>query len=234
MARGIIGKLVRGAAQAGVPMLQEEHRAQIQARRDEALNRVQQQYRKEDQSFQKDMNAQNQQFEAGQRNLDRTARADEFSATRADAADARSIQREGLQMDREKLDLTAQQIAQTLQAGELGIIEQKRLQGLYDTIASPEAQPDEITRAITVLNGLKGQNPEKYSAITLYSDELDDMGNQLRTSGILNQSTGEITPAAPRSGSASTTTPQTQAEYDALPSGALFIDPDDGLTYRKP
>lgn len=28
--------------------------------------------------------------------------------------------------------------------------------------------------------------------------------------------------------------PQTQEEYDALPSGALFIDPDDGKTYRKP
>ena len=28
--------------------------------------------------------------------------------------------------------------------------------------------------------------------------------------------------------------PQSQAEYDALPSGAVFIDPDDGKQYRKP
>ena len=28
--------------------------------------------------------------------------------------------------------------------------------------------------------------------------------------------------------------PQTQSEFDALPSGALYIDPDDGKTYRKP
>jgi hypothetical protein len=28
--------------------------------------------------------------------------------------------------------------------------------------------------------------------------------------------------------------PKTQAEYDALPSGATFVDPDDGKTYRKP
>lgn len=28
--------------------------------------------------------------------------------------------------------------------------------------------------------------------------------------------------------------PQTQAEYDALPSGAVYTDPDDGKTYRKP
>lgn len=30
------------------------------------------------------------------------------------------------------------------------------------------------------------------------------------------------------------TTPQSQADYDALPSGAIFIDPDDGKQYRKP
>lgn len=28
--------------------------------------------------------------------------------------------------------------------------------------------------------------------------------------------------------------PKTQADYDALPSGAIFIDPDDGKQYRKP
>ena len=29
-------------------------------------------------------------------------------------------------------------------------------------------------------------------------------------------------------------TPKTQQEYDALPSGTIFIDPDDGKKYRKP
>lgn len=28
--------------------------------------------------------------------------------------------------------------------------------------------------------------------------------------------------------------PMTQADYDAIPSGGLFIDPDDGQTYKKP
>ena len=28
--------------------------------------------------------------------------------------------------------------------------------------------------------------------------------------------------------------PTSQAEFDALPSGSLYIDPDDGMTYRKP
>ncbi len=31
-----------------------------------------------------------------------------------------------------------------------------------------------------------------------------------------------------------TTAPQTEAEYNALPSGAIYIDPDDGKKYRKP
>lgn len=31
-----------------------------------------------------------------------------------------------------------------------------------------------------------------------------------------------------------TAQPKTQADYDALPSGAVFIDPDDGKQYRKP
>lgn len=30
------------------------------------------------------------------------------------------------------------------------------------------------------------------------------------------------------------TTPQTQADFDALPSGTIYIDPDDGKKYRKP
>jgi hypothetical protein len=31
-----------------------------------------------------------------------------------------------------------------------------------------------------------------------------------------------------------TARPQTQADFDALESGELYIDPDDGQTYRKP
>lgn len=233
MARGIIGKMIRGAAEAGVPMLQEEHRAQIQTRRDEALNRISQQNRREDQTFQREMNADNQKFEAGQRDMDRSARAEEFSATRADAAEERGMQRE-------QLDMTAQQIAQTLEAGSLGIIEQRRLQGLYDTIANPESAPEQISQAITILNGLKGENPTKYQAITLYDDELDVDGNQRRVSGVLNQASGVVTPVSPSAGRSSgavpggTATPQTEAEWEALPSGAVYIDPEDGLTYRKP
>jgi hypothetical protein len=40
--------------------------------------------------------------------------------------------------------------------------------------------------------------------------------------------------AAAQGGDQPPASPQTQEDYDALPSGALFVDPDDGQTYRKP
>jgi len=227
MARGIVGKLIRGAAASGVPMLQEEHRAQIQTRRDDALNKIQQQYRKEDQAIR-----------ATERTEDRADRAREFDASQGNEArridiaeQGLDLQGQGVEMQREQLDLTAQQIAQTLEASELGIVEQRRLQGLYDIIANPEAQQDEITRAITVLNGLKGQNPEKYQAITLYDEEVDEFGNQRRSSGVLNQSTGQITPASGRD-SAPT------SSFDDLPdpssySGRTIEDEDTGKRFRS-
>lgn len=38
----------------------------------------------------------------------------------------------------------------------------------------------------------------------------------------------------PRQGGGNIARPTTEAAYNALPSGALFVDPDDGKTYRKP
>lgn len=236
MARGIIGKAIRGAASAGVPMLIEQEKNNQLAKREKVLMEIQQQYKAQDR-------AADQAFTAGQNQLDRDQRATEFQAGREDSRAQLDMQRDELGMRREQLDLTAQQIQQTMEAGNLGIIEQKRLQGLYDIIANPQAEDAEITRAITVLNGLKGQNPDKYQAITLYGDDVDANGNQLRTSGILNTGTGDITPAPMgnrSSGSSSGAipgnyaTPQTDAEFEALPSGSIYIDPEDGLTYRKP
>ena len=57
------------------------------------------------------------------------------------------------------------------------------------------------------------------------------------------QALGMPTPAAEAVGSPSPATatpageparPMTQEDYDAIPSGGLFIDPDDGQTYKKP
>jgi hypothetical protein len=40
--------------------------------------------------------------------------------------------------------------------------------------------------------------------------------------------------SAPISSGGEPAKPMSQADYDAIPSGGLFVDPDDGQTYRKP
>lgn len=40
--------------------------------------------------------------------------------------------------------------------------------------------------------------------------------------------------ATPQASATQHPTPRTQADFDALPSGSLYVDPDDGKTYRKP
>ena len=71
MARGIIRKMIRGAAEAGVPMLQEQHRNNILQNRETAMARIQNQYRTQDreaeQSFTADQNAMDREQRAGER-----------------------------------------------------------------------------------------------------------------------------------------------------------------------
>lgn len=48
------------------------------------------------------------------------------------------------------------------------------------------------------------------------------------------QTPAAIEPPASLGGGGTPPTPQTQADFDALPSGAVYTDPDDGKQYRKP
>lgn len=56
---------------------------------------------------------------------------------------------------------------------------------------------------------------------------------KLNPDDILPQ-TGAISPWEPDAAAGAPAKPTSDAEYNALPSGALFIDPDDGQTYKKP
>jgi len=68
----------------------------------------------------------------------------------------------------------------------------------------------------------QGVRDQKRAAMTVYLDSL-------RTRA------GRAAPAAaPATQPASVARPQTEADFAALPSGATYIDPDDGRTYRKP
>jgi hypothetical protein len=65
----------------------------------------------------------------------------------------------------------------------------------------------------------------------------DITGNPIfgeQTVGTLEETTGAVNrfDTTPKAGAA--TTIDSQEEYDALPSGATYIDKQDGKTYRKP
>lgn len=75
---------------------------------------------------------------------------------------------------------------------------------------------------------------------TLERGMTDDLANEQRVfpdlliasqrAGLTPVTQGTAVSAAPQD----LPTPQTQEEFDALPAGALYIDPDDGKQYRKP
>ena len=175
MARGIIGKMIRGAAEAGVPMLQEEHRAQIQTRRDEALNRISQQNRREDQTFQREMNADNQRFAAGQSELDRGQRRGEFAANQAAGAEERGMQREELGLKRQESELARQQLRQALEIGNFGIVKQRRLQGIQEILDNPQATQQEKDSAMgqwqNTITELKEKDPQLFSFLEVSGGE---------------------------------------------------------------
>lgn len=77
---------------------------------------------------------------------------------------------------------------------------------------------------------------------TLERGMRDDLSNEQRVFPQLLEASqrmglSPVTPMAPAQASQPQTnlpTPKTQEEYDALPPGAVYIDPDDGKQYRKP
>lgn len=61
-------------------------------------------------------------------------------------------------------------------------------------------------------------------------NQLDDLMNVLRDNGSLP----ETDKPKPKGGADKVHAPKTQAEWDALPSNAVYIDPQDNKKYRKP
>lgn len=74
---------------------------------------------------------------------------------------------------------------------------------------------------------------------TLERGMRDDLANEQRVFPDLNiaaqrMGLAPVAPQAARQTSPQVERPQTQEDYDALPSGTLYIDPDDGKQYKKP
>ncbi|WND79382.1 D-Ala-D-Ala carboxypeptidase family metallohydrolase [Lysobacter capsici] len=126
---------------------------------------------------------------------------------------------------------------------------------LVDTIAGAGGTATEGAKAIAQLRTIAGQltskmprmeGPQSNADVEMYRQMAGDLANPssprevrmaaLQTIRQLNQkyaaqnAAGPQNPSAPRAPAR----PITEADFNALPSGATFIDPDDGKTYRKP
>lgn len=99
---------------------------------------------------------------------------------------------------------------------------------------SGEVSMQALSREVDALGqGLMGNDQGLLGVIDVARGR---MRRKLQQADVLDGSAKPLTPDQVGSGpaDAAPAQPQTEAEYNALPSGALFVDPDDGKTYRKP
>lgn len=190
--RGLIGKFVRGAAQAGVPMLMAEHQSRVQEKRDAILQSYQQQNMATQQKFGGDQNAED-------RNLTRTENQANRDQRAGENAQQVALQAGQLALETRKVESMLEAAEQALGSGEFGLVESQYLAGLMkivtDENSTEEAKTDAIKRIGEYRNPQTGQN---FSEITGYG-EPDIDGNQRRFSGVLNRNDGTITPFNPSS-----------------------------------
>jgi len=188
MARGLISKAIRGAANAGVPMLKAEHEAQIMAKRDATLRGYGIEDREDTQSFQAEQNQQQQEFTASENQLGREQQQSQFEATS-------DMQGRQLALNEQQVNATLRASEIALQEAELGLVEKQQVNGLRETIMDENRPAEEREQARQKLDTFLGNNDE-FRAITLYGDD-DGLGNQMRSSGVLNTRTGRIQGATP-------------------------------------
>lgn len=101
---------------------------------------------------------------------------------------------------------------------------QARAQVLSDQLANPNVTVDtkvKILGNFVEWQDTKAKNYRK-KANDLLGVDADTSSSDFSIGGDTGAQSGSIP------------TPQTQADFDALPSGSLYIDPEDGKQYRKP
>jgi hypothetical protein len=105
-------------------------------------------------------------------------------------------------------------IRQASEMGAKGMDSEKELEFFLQAATDPKRDLQSNMAALKVLDNAYGLG------------DLDISIDQSVTDG-LNQEFKNLSQPTPAR-------PQTEADYNALPSGAMFIDPDDGKVYRKP
>jgi len=104
----------------------------------------------------------------------------------------------------------------------------------YNEIVAANKENRDFAEAYRKLGG----NPAQFEALILDRQEgtTPDVVNRAQNSEQTTEETPTETPEAnqPFVISGELSADEQKNAYDNLPSGALFIDPDDGRTYRKP
>jgi len=108
-----------------------------------------------------------------------------------------------------------------------------RLQAMREASPTGGALGSVTERELGLLQSTLGSLSQSQSEDQLMEnlDRLEKVYSQISRKAAAYPNASQFGFTAPSSDAAR---PTTQEQYDALPSGALFIDPDDGKTYQKP
>ncbi len=124
----------------------------------------------------------------------------------------------------------------------MGSMSDRDLEALQAQLTSGNLQPDVINSIAAQTKYIANYNSEKYEAwkearldpseYSLWESEYDQTHEYNPYIAVQAAESGASEPKSTPLEQARF--PKSQEEYDALPSGTLFVDPDDGKTYRKP
>lgn len=242
---GLVSKAIRGAAEVGVPMLFAEHKAQIQATRDAKLQEYAQQntaasqtYKTSEriagQEFQKDLyGAKTKASLAAQ--IAKEGRGEKSDIRAEGRASKTEIEEEKRKHSRAKeiIDYEAESEKKT---GGKKTANQKDVKAMV--VAGVFATEKEAWEAL--------KNTSKMSDIIRFYNTLYDSqkANYIRVGAEGYRTPKELFEEAKQivSGRSANVSPKssepkkitTFKEYDALPSGTIYIHPSDGKQYKKP
>lgn len=205
MSYGLLKGFGQGLAQSGTMLaanqfdkMKEERFQTYQKAAEQRQNQRQDQIRSEDQAIRsteraEDREERDSRFTQEQDNWDARFGLEERGLLRREMESDRDYK-----LRQDQFGLASQQIQQQLEIGNLSLQESQRLRQINDVIINPDSAPEDVTRAVETLRNLKGGDPARYSAITLYEDGEDSFGQpiQIRQSGVLNQATGQVVPAS--------------------------------------
>jgi hypothetical protein len=226
---GRLGKFLKGVAEVAVPAAENAARERFAMRRDKALNEMDAARTQQAQSYSSAENEKQNKFIAQQDELSRTQNQQQFDANREDR---NRIQDADFAERKRSTDAVLEQAAVAIQDAKLDNKTKADIRKLQDVLMDDnQAENHERAKAdLEILVGGKNSDEDYWMSTEVYGEPDKFSGEQQRSTQLYNRRSGATRNLQPPGQPARI---QSQEEYDALPAGALFVDPDDGQTYRK-